>query len=125
MNTPARPRIVRGRRILTSAAESANAIAMIGDRIVALGDSDDLHRQFPTAWVDDRGDAVISPGFHDAHLHLAMAAENELKLDVSPAHASTLTQLLDKVGAAAKDDPAQAGSARWATTTQRCPKVAF
>ncbi|KXX61951.1 MULTISPECIES: amidohydrolase [unclassified Rhodococcus (in: high G+C Gram-positive bacteria)] len=107
MNTPARPRIVRGRRILTSAAESANAIAMIGDRIVALGDSDDLHRQFPTAWVDDRGDAVISPGFHDAHLHLAMAAENELKLDVSPAHASTLTQLLDKVGAAAKDDPAQ------------------
>ncbi|WP_009475653.1 amidohydrolase [Rhodococcus sp. JVH1] len=107
MNTPARPRIVRGRRILTSAAESANAIAMIGDRIVALGDSDDLLRQFPTAWVDDRGDAVISPGFHDAHLHLAMAAENELKLDVSPSQASTLTQLLDKVGAAAKGDPAQ------------------
>ncbi|MFC0447421.1 amidohydrolase [Rhodococcus jostii] len=107
MDTPTQPHIVRGRRILTSAAESANAIALIGDRVVAVGQADDLRGQFPTARMDDRGDAVISPGFHDAHLHLAMAADNELKLDVSPAQASSLTQLLDQIGTAAKGEPAQ------------------
>ncbi|TQC41988.1 amidohydrolase [Rhodococcus sp. WS4] len=108
MNDSTNSRIIRARRVVRPGSRtSANAIAIAGDRVVAVGDVADLVAQFPSARVDDMGDAVISPGFHDAHLHLAMAADNELQLDVSPAQVSSLTGLLDKVGAAAKNNPAQ------------------
>ncbi len=108
MNNSTTSRIIRARRIIRPGEDApTNAIAIAGDRVVALGDAADLVAQFPSARVDDMGDAVISPGFHDAHLHLAMAADNELQLDVSPAQVSSLAELVGKVGARAKSNPAQ------------------
>ena len=37
--------------------------------IVATGDADDLRRDYPHAAVTDYGNALISPGFVDAHMH--------------------------------------------------------
>jgi predicted amidohydrolase YtcJ len=108
MNNESTSRIIRARRVIRpGGSAAANAIAIAGDRVIALGDAAVLHSQFPSAQMDYMDDAVISPGFHDAHLHLAMAADNELQLDVSPAQVSSLAVLLDKVGASAKNNPAQ------------------
>ncbi|MEV6234687.1 amidohydrolase [Saccharopolyspora shandongensis] len=70
-----------------------------------MGDSDDLRRSLPLARFVDLGDAVVTPGFNDAHVHLSMAADNELQVDVSPAEVSSLAELTAKVGAAARSEP--------------------
>ena len=40
------------------------------DRIVAVGPADDLVARWPDAPVEDLGEAVVVPGFVDAHCHL-------------------------------------------------------
>ena len=40
------------------------------DRIVAVGPADDLAARWPDAPVEDLGEAVVVPGFVDAHCHL-------------------------------------------------------
>ena len=45
-----------------------------GGRIVATGQADDLRRAHPAARVTDYGDALISAGFIDAHVHYPQTA---------------------------------------------------
>lgn len=101
MPVPSQLQILRARRVITPSQTPANGIAFVNGRIVAVGDADDLLRRFPHAEMRDGGDAVISPGFNDAHLHLALAAEDELSLNVSPSQVSSLTELCARVAAAA------------------------
>ncbi|MGW5641606.1 amidohydrolase [Saccharopolyspora sp. NPDC003752] len=105
MHPSAEPRIFRARRVITPSSPSADAVAVLGDRIVAVGDADDLRRSLPLARLVDLGDAVVTPGFNDAHVHLSMAADSELQVDVSSAEVSSLAELTAKVGAAARRDP--------------------
>jgi imidazolonepropionase len=57
------------------AAISDGAIAIGGDRILAVGPRKDLRREFPgAARIDGRG-AVALPGFVDPHTHLVFAGE--------------------------------------------------
>ncbi|MGA8705508.1 MAG: amidohydrolase family protein [Steroidobacteraceae bacterium] len=53
------------RRIITD-----GALAIRGDRIIALGKSRELRQQFATAQVIDGHRFVITPGFVDAHIHI-------------------------------------------------------
>ncbi|MEU6266677.1 amidohydrolase [Saccharopolyspora shandongensis] len=106
MHSSAEPRIFRARRVITPSSPSADAVAVLGDRIVAVGDADDLRRSLPLARLVDLGDAVVTPGFNDAHVHLSMAADSELQVDVSPAEVSSLAELTAKIGAAARSEPA-------------------
>ena len=46
------------------------ALALRGDRIIALGKSRELRQQFATAQVIDGHRFVITPGFVDAHIHI-------------------------------------------------------
>ncbi|WP_037062945.1 amidohydrolase [Pseudonocardia acaciae] len=68
----ARPHIVTAALIRTmdDAVPSARAMAVLGDRIVAVGAPGELRERFPGAEVRDHGDAVLVPGFNDAHQHL-------------------------------------------------------
>ena len=66
--------IVTSTRVFTSApAECAArplAFAVAGERVVATGSLQDVIASCPaSAPVLDYGDALICPGFHDAHLH--------------------------------------------------------
>ncbi len=79
------PTIYRANQIITQATQGSDpdAFAVTGEQIVATGTTAELVDRYPAAQVVDFGDAVIVPGFHDAHAHLAMTAEDVLHLDLS------------------------------------------
>nr|HRJ43556.1 amidohydrolase family protein [Caldilineaceae bacterium] len=47
----------------------ASAVAIRGDRFVAVGDSEELREEFSGAGVIDLGGETVVPGFIDAHIH--------------------------------------------------------
>ncbi len=58
-----------------AARHSARGGVLIeGGRIAAVGEADDLRRAHPAARVTDYGDALISAGFIDAHVHYPQTA---------------------------------------------------
>lgn len=59
-------------RTMDATVPTATAIAVRGDKIVALGDTDELVSAYAGAEVDDRyADAVLTAGFVEAHAHVA------------------------------------------------------
>jgi predicted amidohydrolase YtcJ len=48
----------------------ATALAVLGERIVAVGDGNELHRQLNAARVVSLQGRTVVPGFHDAHNHM-------------------------------------------------------
>lgn len=59
------------------------AIAVRGDRILAVGKNGDIQRfKGPQTEVVDFGGHFVMPGFNDAHLHLADAALQKLNVDL-------------------------------------------
>lgn len=50
------------------------AVVIDGGRIIAVGAADDMRSAHPQARVTDYGDALISPGFVDAHVHYPQTA---------------------------------------------------
>lgn len=109
--------VVTSERVFTSAADAAApvplAFAVAGDRISLVGAPDEVIAAVPTGTpVRDFGEALVCPGFHDAHLHFFHTAlgaspflfmhmgESEAELvertkefaDSLPAHAWVVTQ---------------------------------
>src|SRR5579859_5660144 len=73
-------------RVYTAAenAKWAQAIAISGDRIVAVGDDADILRlqSASTKVVDLRG-AMVTPGFIDSHEHLLLGSAGLFQLNLS------------------------------------------
>jgi predicted amidohydrolase YtcJ len=69
--------------ILTMTADAPQAFAVRDGRIIRSGAFGDLREQYPSAEVTDLGNAVVVPGFHDAHMHLASTADQLLQLDLA------------------------------------------
>lgn len=65
--------LLRAARIRAEGAEPAAApptgMLVVDGRVAALGDADELAAAHPGARVDDFGDAVITPGLVDGHMH--------------------------------------------------------
>jgi len=65
------------------AGKRAEAIAVRGDRILAVGTRDEvLKTKGPDTRVVDLDGHFVMPGFNDAHLHLAHAGEEKLNVDL-------------------------------------------
>ncbi len=63
----------------------AQAVAIRGELIVAVGSEEDARRAVPVSTrVIDAGGRLIVPGFNDAHVHLIMGAEELLGVDLRP-----------------------------------------
>ncbi|MDL1909339.1 amidohydrolase [Chloroflexi bacterium CFX6] len=60
---------------------TASAIVIDRERILAVGETDDLFDQFPRAEGQDMGGRVILPGLTDAHLHIKHYALALQKID--------------------------------------------
>lgn len=92
--------ILHGGRVLTMAGngECREAIAWRGDRIVAVGDSDEvLGSAGPRTRVVDLDGACVIPGINDAHLHLAMWAIGRPPFQVDLRRATSLDDVRDGV----------------------------
>jgi predicted amidohydrolase YtcJ len=87
------------------AGKRADAIAIRGDRILAVGTRDEvLKAKGPDTKLVDLGGRFVMPGFNDAHMHLAAAGQE--KLSVNLAGVKTLDEFRNRVLAAvAKADP--------------------
>ena len=61
------------------------AIAILGDRIEAVGKSEEIEKKFkgPQTKVVDLSGHFVMPGFNDAHLHLADAGLTKLNVDLT------------------------------------------
>jgi len=58
-------------RTMDKAVPTAGAVAVRGDVILAVGETEELAATYPGATVDDRyADRVLAPGFVEAHSHL-------------------------------------------------------
>ena len=83
----------------------AKAIAFRGDRIVAVGDTDDVIAQAgPDLTIESLDGALVAPGFIDGHFHTVSTGEAQHKVDL--VHAKSLPQLQQLVAqhAAARPD---------------------
>jgi hypothetical protein len=84
----------------------AEAIAVKGDRILAVGKNIDLDKfKGPQTQIVDLGGRFTMPGFNDAHLHLDDAGQTKLSVDVTGV--KSLDELRSKV--AAKVSESRAG----------------
>ncbi len=74
----------------------AEAVAIGGGRVLAVGSSSEVHRfAGPATEVVELGGACLLPGFHDAHVHLTGYGLSLGQLDLS--EATTFEQALDAV----------------------------
>lgn len=99
-----RPVLYRAARLVAQqpgGGPEPEAFAVAYGRVSATGSLAALRDRFPGAEVVDFGDATIVPGLNDAHLHLALAAEDLLHLDLSAAAVRTPDDLLAAVRAEA------------------------
>ena len=94
--------LYRARRIHTMTTDQPEALAVIGGRIAATGQLGDLRERFPRAEVVDCGDAVIVPGFNDAHMHAMSAAEDLLSVDCAWGTVRSLAEVKAKIAAEAQ-----------------------
>ena len=81
-----------------SSVERLEAIAVRGDRILAVGKTVDIEKmKGPQTEVIDLGGHFVMPGFNDAHLHLADAGLQ--KLNVNLTGAKSLEEMRERVKA--------------------------
>lgn len=85
--------IVRADRIVTLDGPDVEALVVSGGKVLARGSWAGARDRFPDAEVATVGGTVV-PGLHDAHVHLAMASEDLLHLDLSPQAVSSHRELL-------------------------------
>ncbi len=90
------------------AAKRAEAIAVRGDRILAVGTRDDvLKTKGPETKIIDLGGRFVMPGFNDAHMHLAHAGQE--KLSVNLVGVKTLDEFRERIRAKVE----KAGHGEW------------
>jgi hypothetical protein len=78
------------------AIEHAEALAILGDRIEAVGAEHDIIKlKGPATQVVDLGGHFMMPGFNDAHMHLANAGFQRLTVDL--VGVKSLTEFRDRV----------------------------
>jgi predicted amidohydrolase YtcJ len=76
----------------------AEAVAIRGDRIAALGAQAEVRSWIgPRTEVFDPPDGAIVPGFVDAHLHFGAIARRALDVDCSCERATTIAELLARI----------------------------
>jgi len=91
---------------LDSLGGQATAIAVRGDRIVAVGD-EQLLTQYAATQVEDLGGRTLLPGFVDSHIHIDGAAARHIDLTT----VGSVAELRDRV----TEKAAQLGPGEWIT----------
>src|SRR5881396_4256027 len=82
----------------------AEAVAVIGDRIVAVGSRADIDLwRGPQTKVIDAGGKLLLPGFNDAHVHFIQGGAQLVQVDL--VDAATPEEFTRRIGAQATKTP--------------------
>jgi predicted amidohydrolase YtcJ len=101
---------VKERSSFGETLQRAEAIAIRGDRIVAVGKDDEVVKwKGPQTQVIDLGGRFVMPGFNDAHVHLAEAGFQ--KLSVNLVGVKSLEEFRQRI----RDKVASAAPGEWIT----------
>ena len=77
---------------------SAQAVAVLQDRILAVGSDEDIRRlASPDTQIIDGQGLTMLPGFIDSHIHLLSLARTTQELDCSPQKASCISEISHRV----------------------------
>ncbi|HWE22393.1 MAG TPA: amidohydrolase [Myxococcales bacterium] len=95
---PSADLVLRGGKVFVSAGKVVSAIALRGDRVVAIGDDAERNVAAPTRIVELRG-RLVTPGMNDAHCHFGPGGLSMLEVDLRGA--SSLAEIESRVRAAA------------------------
>ncbi|MCA3564385.1 MAG: amidohydrolase [Methylocystis sp.] len=96
--------ILTGGPVFMGASEGiAQAVAIAGGRIIAVGQSDDVAAlATPSTRIIDLAGRLATPGLYEAHMHLLPLGLMMGDVDVRPRHARTLNELLALIKARAE-----------------------
>lgn len=104
-----RERLFRFGSVAVPGTDGVDGFVTLGDRFVAVGAHDALADRYPEADRIDLGDAVVLPGFNDAHMHPTKAAEYAVVANLAPPDVSNETQL----ASALQREADRVGSGAW------------
>jgi predicted amidohydrolase YtcJ len=103
---PAADLIIRHARIWTvnPAQPQAQAVAVLGERIVAVGaDADIMRWQGAGTHIVDAGGKLLLPGFNDAHVHFSDGGAALAAVQLNDA--TSLAEFVKRIGAYARHQP--------------------
>lgn len=84
----------------------AQAVAIKGDRIVAVGSSADLKRlKGPKTEVVDLKEKTVIPGFNEGHLHMMSTGQGLMKVNLQDRRVRTISDLIQAVANRVKITP--------------------
>ena len=108
LNSPADSVFVNGQVYTVNRRQPwAHAVAVRGDRIIAVGGDSDLSACIgPDTHVIDLGGKMVLPGFIDSHAHVSCANNQDASLEMF--HLASLNAYLDAVKRFAADHPEHA-----------------
>ena len=83
---------------MDSSVPTAQAVAVLQDRILAVGSYEDIRRLAGpgTQTIDGQG-LTLLPGFIDSHIHLLSLARTTQEVDCSPQKASSVATIAHRV----------------------------
>ncbi len=79
------------------------AVAVDGEKIVAVGTSQDLRNKYQAAKEIDLGGKLVTPGFNDAHIHFVEVGLALLQVDLNGSN--TLDEAKRRIAAKVKETP--------------------
>ena len=82
----------------------ASTMAVLGGRLIAVGDAD-LAAQFEAGRVVDLGGRTVVPGFNDAHNHMVFFGMNLADVDCSSPPMKSVRDICDAIRARAAETP--------------------
>ncbi|KJC63087.1 amidohydrolase [Agreia bicolorata] len=97
--------IIGAIRTMDDERPEAEAMLIVGERIVSIGALDEARAAAPAGTVEERFDGVIVPGFIDAHSHMQRAGLKALQLLDDGADAATFSAVMLADGDADPDAP--------------------
>jgi len=106
---PAQPRrvalVLTNGKIFTADARGtiAEAVAVEGERLVAVGTSAEIARAYAGARTIDLGGRLVTPGFNDAHLHFINGGLSLMRVEL--VGAKTLAEAKARIAAKARELP--------------------
>lgn len=99
--------ILTGGRIFLGLGEPlAEALAIRGNRVLAVGKASEIEALagHETRRIDLAGRSAI-PGINDGHQHMLLFGLEQSEVNLHPTQLSTMEQLLDRIGAKAREIP--------------------